>query len=215
MINLPQVTLLSIIWDNSLEHLERTLRVLRYMNGLAVLHDTMLITACRPPAFFDSEKGVKVLQIPPLDGAGFNIFLLKVMPFFVTGDYVMLVQDDGFILDPAKWENEFLDNDFIGAPWENGLVGNEGFCIQSRKLLEFKLRMPWVDTESADVFICQQRRFETRSAGLKFAPTDLAARFSTETTHKGEPSFGFHGRAHAADKYKLAWERLEAWENGQ
>lgn len=36
---------------------------------------------------------------------------------YIETDFVMLVHYDGFIVHPELWRDEFLDYDYIGAPW--------------------------------------------------------------------------------------------------
>jgi len=60
----------------------------------------------------------------------------------------LLVQPDGFVINPDKWDNQFFEYDYIGAPWEQvphsyldpwgkpHRVGNGGFSFRSKKLLD-------------------------------------------------------------------------------
>ena len=92
--------------------------------------------------------------------------------------------------------------DYIGAPWSEGAtppdqrVGNGGFSIRSRRLLE-ALRDPELDydpTRGEDQLICHTLRpvLEARH-GIRFAPLDIAQRFSFERDGPVHPTFGFHG----------------------
>ena len=82
----------------------------------------------------------------------FSRFCIEDLNNYVDTDYVLLVQYDGFILNPKSWTYEFLKYDYIGAPRAVGMlelddfprelnngkwvVGNGGFCLRSKKLLE-------------------------------------------------------------------------------
>ena len=53
------------------------------------------------------------------------------------------------MLDGAAWRPEFLDYDYIGAVWPHVLdkynVGNGGFSLRSKALLEACRALPMVD----------------------------------------------------------------------
>jgi hypothetical protein len=116
----------------------------------------------------------------------------------------MIAQWDGFIRDVSLWDDEFLKYDYIGAPWPSSVlmpgvpvqfnVGNGGFCIRSKKLLDF------VATDSRiinhyleDVVYAQLNRAYLEMNGFTFAPFELARKFSWECMPDA-PSFGVHAR---------------------
>lgn len=207
MINLNCATLVSLIYDRSEEHLSRTIRVLHYMRSIARFGHVLLFSACevKEPLHF-------VVQIPPMDIVGLQTFQIRIVPQFISTPFMMMCHDDGFILQPELWTNEFLQYDYIGAPWGDGVVGNEGFSLQSQKSLWAKSNLPFADTNQGDEFMCRTHRERMIGSGVKFAPFELAAKFSTETVGNAYPSFGFHGRTHSPDKYKKGWELIEAFE---
>jgi hypothetical protein len=214
MIDLSAVTLTSLIFDRSPEHLVATVAAMRYMRSVAKFGHAILFSACGFPdnGFLDAE----IVQIPPTDAAGSQILQLKVIPRFIRTPWMMTMHDDGFIIEPSLWKPEFLQYDFIGAPWGDGVVGNEGFSLQSKKMLWAKSRLPYTETLQADEFICRAWKpvLETH-CGIKFAPTELALQFSTETIGNETPSLGYHGRTHSAAKHKQAWEQVAKFEHEQ
>lgn len=130
----------------------------------------------------------------------------------ITTDFALFMHLDGFIVNPEKWESGFLQYDFIGAPWgpeykptDPYRVGNDGFCLKSKRLMNFVATLPWKPMP-ADILICCHYRREIEDAGFKFAPVEVAARFSVETicpeTPKDLKCFGFHGK-HMQDKFPL------------
>lgn len=104
---------------------------------------------------------------------------------------------------PKAWTDEFLDCDYLGAPWPDRkgghTVGNGGFSLRSRKLLAALRddRFPLL-TNTEDVTICglHRPRLESEFA-IKFGQVDLAQRFSFEMDARaaiqGTKTFGFHG----------------------
>jgi hypothetical protein len=71
---------------------------------------------------------------------------------YIETTHLLNIQWDGFVVRPSAWDPEFLKYDYIGAPWkvhphhhwppfpdvtENNRVGNGGFSLRSKKLMEF------------------------------------------------------------------------------
>lgn len=207
-LDLSSITLVSLIWNKSQHHMDRTVRVFNYLNSMAVFHDAILFTGCTN--FFELRG--RVVQVPIMDEIGWQTFQMRIIPQFIKSPFMMNVQYDGFILDASKWEREFLWYDMIGAPWPDGVVGNDGFCIQSQAFLKAKAALPFIETKQGDDYLCRDKKSTLEGQGIKFAPTDVALRFATETYLCDRPSFGFHGRTHDAAKYKQGWKQIEEWE---
>lgn len=148
-----------------------------------------------------------------------NLFVIRNVAGKIRTPFAMSVHEDGFAIKPEMWSPEFCDYDYIGAPWPDGVVGNGGFCIESKRFMDAKATLSndhlfgdWYEngkkvslTTPSDVFVCRKRRSELESLGMTWAPEPLAAKFSTEQTHKSEDSFGFHGRVASEEKYRLGW----------
>lgn len=208
MIDLTCATLVSPIYNASQEHLDLTIRMMRYMRSVCKFGHGILLTACEPKV----EVPAEIIQIPPTDIAGLQTFQYTILPRLIHTPFLMTCHWDGFVIAPELWKRDFLYYDFIGAPWGDGVVGNDGFSIQSQKLLWAKSNMPWVETSQGDDYVCRTHRKRMKDAGVTFAPEDLAASFSTETVSHDTPSLGFHSRATSDVKYKRGWELIEAFE---
>jgi len=116
-------------------------------------------------------------------------------------DHTLLVHDDSWIVNPRAWTDEFLDYDYIGAVWvqEDGVMGNDGFSLRSKRLLETLRDMAIINYHPSDCAVCRtefegKRRYRSdlEAKGIRYAPVKLARQFSVEN----EPyvdSFGFHG----------------------
>jgi hypothetical protein len=108
------------------------------------------------------------------------------------------VQWDGYVVDPTAWREEFRHFDYIGAPIrtkEGAVVGNGGFCWRSRKLLQAAAQLPIVKHIPADILLSVTFRDTLeKDSGLRFAPLDIARRFSYELGPFSGPTFGFHGQ---------------------
>jgi hypothetical protein len=112
--------------------------------------------------------------------------------------FVMLIQWDGYPVRPENWTDAFLDYDYSGAPWpqfqSSIAVGNGGFSLRSRRLLEACRDPRFQPGHPEDIFICHTNRALLEQAyGVRFAPAALAERFSCERMGSAARSFGFHG----------------------
>jgi Protein of unknown function (DUF5672) len=114
-------------------------------------------------------------------------------------DHTLLVHWDSWIVNPSAWTDDFLTYDYIGAVWPDGVMGNDGFSLRSRRLLETLRDISIANFHPSDCAVCRNEfegkkryRSELEAQGIKYAPIGLARRFSVEN----EPyvdSFGFHG----------------------
>jgi hypothetical protein len=131
----------------------------------------------------------------------YNCFVACELHRYIKTDFVLIVQADGFAINPFRWTDQFLLWDYVGAPWSNGEVGNGGFSLRSRKFLQASATLPAPHC-AEDGYLCQIKRREMEALGIRFCPTDLAHRFSHESgipQHPGwtlDDSFGFHGKPH-------------------
>jgi hypothetical protein len=147
---------------------------------------------------FDAD-GIDVVRIAPLASReAYSHFVIKELVRHVDTDFVLMIQWDGFVINPAAWTDAFLDYDYVGARWgwiaDGQTVGNGGFSLRSRRLLA-ALADPYVaESPIEDVAICRTYRDHLEQAHqIRFAPEAIADQFSFEATYpKGLP-FGFHG----------------------
>lgn len=160
-----------------------------------------------------SHKGMDWITIPTLGSIqDYNRIMLQGLVEHISTSHVLIVQWDSFITHPQCWQPEFLTVDYIGPPWyhrgQPGRVGNGGFSLRSRRLLNALASLKDLDTtEPEDRLICIQRRDELECEyGVRFAPLNMAQAFGCE--YGGyRPSFGFHGMhnfAHIMDADELA-----------
>jgi hypothetical protein len=102
------------------------------------------------------------------------------------------------VIDPAQWDERFLECDYIGAPWpqfgDGHDVGNGGFSLRSRKLLEACRTPGFNPSHPEDVAIGRVNRdYLEQEQGIVFADGETAARFAFERSAPARPTFGFHG----------------------
>lgn len=145
--------------------------------------------------------GAQTVPIPAIASLqDYSRFMIKGLHRYVETDFALVIQYDGYVLDGSRWSPEFQGYDYVGAPWpgaEGLAVGNGGFSLRSRKLLR-ALQDPDLEPGTPeDAAICRSHRplLEQRH-GLRFAPPEVAARFSFEALPPAAPTFGFHGVSH-------------------
>ena len=146
-----------------------------------------------------SIEGIDCVRIPALDSReAYSRFVIKELHAHVDTDAALLVQWDGFVVNAAAWSDDFLDYDYIGAKWifhtDGHTVGNGGFSLRSRRLLQ-ALRDPHVvPGPTEDDTICRTyRAYLEETHGIRFAPEAVADRFAFEASYWTSPPFGFHG----------------------
>jgi hypothetical protein len=156
--------------------------------------------------FVDGARHVSIARLSNV--ASYNELILDRLPAWIDCDTYLLIQWDGFVLDGRRWRPEFLDCDYIGAPWTHigGAVGAGGFSLRSQKLIEAVNRLrrreaaPDIDT-AEDLQICFKYRAALQASGVRIAGTEVAAAFAFERPLMSEDrmsaaiqnSFGFHG----------------------
>jgi hypothetical protein len=163
----------------------------------------------------DVEFEHEVIRTHEMDYVEYNRFIIYELHKYIDTDYVLLVQDDGYVVNPDRWTDAFLSYDYIGAVWpipsrldnvsyrdDKGhlvRVGNGGFSFRSKYLLEVasKRNLEWksyYNFWNEDGFICCHNRSVYEDEGCKFASIDIARRFSQEWDDMPIIPFGFHGK---------------------
>lgn len=236
-LQLPDVTVFSFCWGT--EHVEKSLRAMLIAMDQVDFKRSVLIT--------DSSKtdlslfgqaidrhNIKVCDMSvdlndnmsndDANRIGFCESFVQQTNKYIFDDFCLNIQHDSTIIDIEKWDNRFLDYDYIGAPWPMhiiqasdmvagrieeipNVVGNGGFSLRTRAFVEESAKLGW-EHKNEDLNICVFNYDTMTSAGIKFAPPELAAQFSKEhPTPFGNfnrnmlfsyNSFGFHGEFNSA-----------------
>lgn len=202
---LSNVTLFAVACtnvDETIKALRQSMKGIKYEKVLLFTHEKRNL----------DQLGIKVINIEKLDYKGYNHFVLYRLKDYIESDYSLLVQNDGFVTRPDRFDKRFFDYDYIGAPWpkdvhftpdgENVRVGNGGFSFRSKKLLHAldKLKLPFADKGTGyfheDGVISVYYRQELEAYGIKYAPVEIASLFSREVVCEDSAAypFGFHGK---------------------
>lgn len=209
MVNLDNVTLVSVTSVN----IERAIKALRYSMRNVSFKDVKLFTDVDVQC-----DDINVIKIDKLDYINYSRFIVYDLHKHIDTEFVLIIQDDGFIVNPDKWNDIFLKYDYIGAPFPippitdnisyrdpfGNLcrVGNGGFSLRSKKLLELPTKLnlewkPYFGYYNEDGFFTVHNKHIFEERGCVYAPIDIAANFSIEYNvpeHDGVTTFGFHGK---------------------
>jgi hypothetical protein len=145
------------------------------------------------------ESGITLVDVGPINNiVDYSNFMLMGLADRIPTEFALTTQWDGFALHPDAWTREFLEYDYVGALWADRTgdraVGNGGFSLRSKRLLQALCGSDIVITHPEDLCICDVNRERLeRDHGIRFAPPPLASRFSYEHVRSSTKTFGFHG----------------------
>jgi len=174
-----------------------TLAAMERARVCATFGDVLFVTD--RPGNVAPPADMRVVPVPDLQSRErYSLTVQQELARHVRTPFVMIVQWDGYPVRPGNWTDAFFDYDYIGAPWPQfappRAVGNGGFSLRSRRLLEACLDPRFAPGHPEDVGICHRNRDLLEGVHrLRFAPVDLAARFSYERAGDAAKAFGFHG----------------------
>ena len=140
----------------------------------------------------------------PLFRPHYSNFCIRELCKYFSTSHCLIVQHDGWVVNPAAWRDEWLEYDYIGCqtvwtePGENGKGGNGGFSLRSRKLLQLASQTTRdydYDLYAEDMVLSATAprgiREDLERAGCRFAPASVQKLFGLEfLAYGGE--FGHH-----------------------
>jgi hypothetical protein len=148
-----------------------------------------------------TSLGIEVVKIPRLSSAAaYSNFVLNDLVDQIDTSHCLIAQWDGHVVDASKWQPNFLTFDYIGARWPQFLdghdVGNGGFSLRSRRLMEACKSPEFQSSHPEDVAVARINRDWLEGLGMRFANGATADSFSAERKGSLRSSFGFHGVWH-------------------
>jgi len=195
-INLPNVTLCCVdtyLPDLSLQAIYRSIEHIKFGDVVFFTNITKVdADAVKPP--------IRIIDIPDIVGVeNYSLFMLQSLAEHINTSHLLVIQWDGYVTTPSAWTDDFLAYDYIGATWPSvdghpGQVGNGGFSLRSKKLLQALTSESIRHHHPEDDCIAKTHRTVLEQQfGIRFAAPDLADRFSTEYESSVGPTLGFHG----------------------
>jgi hypothetical protein len=183
----------------------KTISLFAYSWGTHIDTTNVVINHCKDVfPFFDN-----IIHYTPSTSSGqeYNRFIVEDLNSLIHTDFVLIIQNDGWIINPQKWSDNFLTYDYIGAPWPwHKVVGNGGFSIRSKKFLELSSKLKYDPKHHEypycpeDYFMCVMNRNYFTDNGCIFPDIKTGLDFSFEhhmseyPQHTIKDSFGFHGK---------------------
>lgn len=188
---LPQVTVCAV----SSVNLSATIRSLEACLAQIEFAEAILFTSADVQSH---DPHIKVERIERLtSSAAYSNFVLTKIADYVTTSHCLLVQWDGHVIDASRWRPEFLEYDYVGASWpqfdDDHDVGNGGFSLRSKQLMEACRDPDFVSHHPEDLAIGRTNRAWLEARGLRFAPRNVADLFAAERAGDPATSFGYHG----------------------
>jgi len=205
-LKLPKVTLL--MYEN--RDLQKAQEVIEICKHYADFHSILLITDIKRGLPYETIESMPIRSLKD-----YSRFCLVKMNSYIKSDFVLTIHIDGFILNANAFSEEFYKWDYIGAPWyfdNPPTVGNGGFSWRSKKLLNAidqilpRINCNYLHDHEDIVISVQLRPVLEQHFNIKFAPYEIADKFSVETKGKWNGEFGFHN-------YKFVNPEKDGWEN--
>lgn len=206
MIHLPDVIMVAVTtkdYGNTIKAIHESLKHIKPAKVL-LFTDVIYMDEAWQNIVIDRFKSVE----------DYNHFIFKKLGAFIETSHVLIIQHDGYVINGDAWDNEFLKYDYIGAPWtytDGRNVGNGGFSLRSRRLHKVIQNDEFEYTSPEDEKICRYYRQTLQNKyHIRFAPEEVAKKFSFEMQRPTNPTFGFHNYFHAPYKEPIVLKRTGA-----
>lgn len=193
MINEKSISIICLSSDKPIKSLE----ILNHCKNIFPYFDKCILFANENHIINDIE--IKKVNVNSYED--YNRFIIEDLNQYIFTDFVLIIQEDGYIINPELWNQNFLKYDYIGAIWPNeNICGNGGFCLRSKKFLELSSKLkysqchPFYNITPEDWFLCSKNRKYFLDNDIKFAEPDVCNLFSKESNdaYSSKKTFGFH-----------------------
>lgn len=205
MLHLPNVTLVCVETKvHELAHFALKAAMARAKFG------EVLIYTNRPELI--RAPGARYFVVPDwADKIKMGTFYYTEAAQAIRTSHALLMEWDAGINDVSMWSDDFLNYDYIGAPWDepggkpvsptNQNVGNGGFALMSKRLSDFIYASRGSLPMQTDGHIATIHRAVIEAAGFTYPTEATASDFSFEGWTMRGPSmpaarpssFGWHG----------------------
>ena len=130
----------------------------------------------------------------------YSDFCIRELYNYFETSHCLVVQYDGWIVNPAAWRDEWLEYDYMGCqtiwtePGSQGKGGNGGFSLRSRKLMKEARKLvanPHPEDQMLSMAPPAGMRPTFEKMGFNFAPAEVQSKFGLELAeYSGQ--FGQH-----------------------
>jgi hypothetical protein len=198
MINLDNITILNL---NCVDP-DIGVKAIKYSCREINFGKKMLVSHVNPK---NITSDIEYVKTDFLDRNTINDFFFNNLNDLIQTEFVLSIHTDGFVIHPELWNDNFLNYDYIGAPWPplpwciRNRVGNGGFVLISKKFLSLLSKISRIGSEHNDVSITNRYYDFFINNGCSYAPLDIASKFSLElpipeVKYSLSNCFGFHGQ---------------------
>lgn len=126
-LQLPTVTLMCIDCIG----VDRAIKVLEHCKSLCDFGAVKLLTSLPT----DYTHAVKIMPLNSL--IAYSVFMLTRVHEYIDTTNVLIVQRDGWILNPGSFDPAWLELDYIGPIFiQYDKVGSGGFSLRSKKIMQ-------------------------------------------------------------------------------
>lgn len=126
-LQLPSVTLVLVDCLNT----DRSIKVIEHCKSLCDFGDVKFLTSI-PTDYIHTVK------INPLTSLiSYSIFMLKNIYKYISTNHLLVIQRDGFVINPKSWDESWLQNDYTAPLFmQMDRVGSGGCSLRSKKIMQ-------------------------------------------------------------------------------
>ena len=106
--NVTLVAISSIKIKETIEALRQSMKEIDYFETILISHE-------KPKKLPNNIKFKKCELLNSL--SEYSQFMIYNLAKYINSEFALVVQHDGYVIRPHKWNAEFLKYDYIGAPW--------------------------------------------------------------------------------------------------
>ena len=126
-LQLPSTTLLMVDCLNA----DRSIKVIEHCKSMCDFGDVKFLTSIPN----DYQHSVKIMPLTSL--IAYSIFMLSHVHKYINTAHFLVVQRDGWILNPESFDPAWLELDYIGPLFmQMDRTGSGGFSLRSKKIME-------------------------------------------------------------------------------
>jgi hypothetical protein len=139
-------------------------------------------------------EGIQHVAIQPLSYFEYGLFIIYALHKLIRTEFVLIVQEDGWVLDGRNWRDDFFNYDYIGAPIHFARVCTGG-------AVEYLKHFAWVPLHHGSgvrIEFVMNGGFSLRSKKLLAAPSALSLPYLLPAvTEVRGPPYAMHWASHS------------------
>ena len=180
-------------------NLKRAIATLEYCKSLMTFKYVELISSL--PGKYEHLVPISPTILSAADPLSkYSEFCIRELYKYFDTSHCLIVQYDGWIVNPEAWQDDWLNYDYIGCqtlwtePGEEGKGGNGGFSLRSRKLLQMAshvVKNPHAEDQALSMADPTGMRNSFEEMGFNFAPARVQKKFGIEL-EECSGQFGHH-----------------------